>query len=118
MAAVATKKSCSYLSETKLSPSTARVRLIGVLRSAAGRPEVDMHFNGPVTVSELISALLKMVDNRQFQDFLVDQGTSDPRPNVIILLDEQDCNVLEGLKTKVENGTVVTIIPVAHGGVG
>ncbi len=100
----------------KVQTNSVRVRLIGVLGSAAGRREFDLEFAGPVTVSELVSTLLKTVNNPQFRDFLVDSGTGDPRPNVIILLDEQDCNVFNGLKTGVEKGTVVTIIPVAHGG--
>jgi molybdopterin converting factor small subunit len=35
---------------------------------------------------------------------------------VIMLLNEQDCNLFDGLKTRLESGTVVTVIPVAHGG--
>jgi molybdopterin converting factor small subunit len=35
---------------------------------------------------------------------------------VIILLNDQDCNIFDGLETQVEPGTRVTIIPVAHGG--
>ena len=114
-----TKKRSSSSSEQNILPRTlAKVRLIGVLGSAAGRRELDLEFDRAVTVSELITALLETINNRQFHDLLVDSGTGDPRPNVIILLNEQDCNVFDGLKTRVENGTVVTIIPVAHGGVG
>lgn len=100
----------------KLQTNSVKVRLIGVLGSAAGRRELDLELVEPVTVSELVSTLLKTVNKHQFQDFLVDSGTGDPRPNVIILLNEQDCNVFTGLKTRVEKGTIVTVIPVAHGG--
>jgi len=31
-------------------------------------------------------------------------------------LNDQDCNIFDGLKTQIEPGTRVTIIPVAHGG--
>ncbi len=100
----------------KVQTNSVKVRLIGVLGSAAGRRELDLELMEPVTVSELVLELLKRVNNHQFQDFLVDSSSGDPRPNVIILLDEQDCNVFSGLKTRVEDGTIVTIIPVAHGG--
>jgi molybdopterin converting factor small subunit len=69
-----------------------------------------------LTVQELISALLKTVGNKFFRELLVDVGTEDPRSNVIILLNDQDCNIFDGLKTQIEPGTRVTIIPVAHGG--
>ena len=92
------------------------VKLIGVLGSAAGNREVVLHAPNVLTVQELISALLKTVGNKFFRELLVDAGTEDPRPNVIILLNDQDCNIFDGLKTQIEPGTRVTIIPVAHGG--
>ena len=95
-----------------------KVKLIGVLASAAGLRELELDTPEQANVSDLIAILLKKVDNRQFRDFLVDSGTGDPRPNVVILLNEQDCHVFSGLKTRVEKGAVVTIIPVAHGGLG
>ena len=95
-----------------------KVKLIGVLAAAAGLRELELDTPEQANVSDLIAILLKKVDNRQFRDFLVDSGTGDPRPNVVILLNEQDCHVFSGLKTIVEKGTVVTIIPVAHGGLG
>ena len=69
-----------------------------------------------LSLNDVISRLLARVDNRQFRDLLVDSATNNPLPNVIMLLDEQDCNLFQGLRTKLDPGTVVTIIPVAHGG--
>ncbi len=100
-----------------VSTATAyKVRLIGVLATAAGKREVEVKAVSQMAVSELIQTLLGQVDNRQFKDFLVDSATNDPRPNVIILLNEQDCNIFDGLETRLELGTVITIVPVAHGG--
>ncbi len=93
-----------------------RIRLIGVLGSAAERREVELDWSDSLTVSKLVENLLRTVGNRRFEDFLVDSGTRDPRPNVIILLDDQDCNLFHGLQTQVEKDATVTIIPVAHGG--
>ena len=92
------------------------MKLIGVLGSAAGNREIILPTPNIFTVQELISALLKTVGNKFFRELLVDAGTEDPRPNVIILLNDQDCNIFDGLKTQIEPGTRVTIIPVAHGG--
>jgi molybdopterin converting factor small subunit len=92
------------------------VKLIGVLGSAAGNREIVLSAPNVLTVQELISALLKTVETKFFRELLVDAGTEDPRSNVIILLNDQDCNIFDGLETQVEPGTRVTIIPVAHGG--
>jgi len=67
-------------------------------------------------LSGLISRLLAEVDKRQFTNLLIDSATNNPLPNVIILLNDQDCNLFQGLNTELEPGTLVTIIPVAHGG--
>jgi molybdopterin converting factor small subunit len=105
------------LNETTTVPvEVVPVKLIGVLGSAAGNREIILPASNVPTVQELISTLLKKVDTKFFRDLLVDAGTEDPRPNVIILLNDQDCNIFDGLRTRIEPGTRVTIIPVAHGG--
>ena len=77
---------------------------------------MELEWSDSLTVSKLVENLLATVNNHQFENLLVDSGTRDPRPNVIILLDEQDCNLFNGLSTTVEKNSTVTIIPVAHGG--
>ena len=92
------------------------IKLIGVLATAAGRRQVPIDSETELSLTEAISKLVMQVDNRQFKDLLIDSATNNPLPNVIILLDEQDCNLFQGLRTKLDPGTVITIIPVAHGG--
>ncbi len=99
---------------TQLEPVS--VKLIGVLGSAAGSRELEVPVHGAVSVQELVSVLLQQIGTKTFREILVDAGTEDPRANVIILLNDQDYNIFEGLKTPIEPGTKVTIIPVAHGG--
>lgn len=92
------------------------VKLIGVLGSAAGRKQIMIETPGSLSLSDLIASLVVQIDNRQFKDLLIDSATSSPLANVIILLNDQDCNLFEGLRTRLEPGTSVTVIPVAHGG--
>lgn len=99
-----------------ISIGTTSVKLVGVLGSAAGSRQILLPIQIGTNVQQLVSMLLKAVDKKFFHDLLVESATEDPRPNVIILLNDQDCNVFDGLATQVEPGTRVTIIPVAHGG--
>ena len=101
---------------SSLDPSNVKVRLVGVLGSAAPKREMEMEWSDSLTVSKLVDDLVRTVGTRQFEELLIDSGTKDPRPNVIILLDDQDCNLFGGLRTKLEREATVTIIPVAHGG--
>jgi molybdopterin converting factor small subunit len=92
------------------------IKLIGVLATAASTRQVSIDSETELTLTDVISSLLARVDNRQFKELLIDSATNNPLPNVIMLLDEQDCNLFQGLRTKLGSETVVTIIPVAHGG--
>jgi hypothetical protein len=92
------------------------IKLIGVLATAAGTRQVLINSETELSLTDVISSLLVQVDNRQFKELLIDSATNNPLPNVIMLLDEQDCNLFKGLRTMLDSETVVTIIPVAHGG--
>lgn len=92
------------------------IKLIGVLATAAGTRQISIGSETELSLTDVISNLLTQVDKRQFRELLIDSATNNPLPNVIILLDEQDCNLFQGLLTKLDSETVVTIIPVAHGG--
>ncbi len=92
------------------------VQLIGVLATAAGKRRIELEARDGIPLSELISSLVLQVNNRQFTELLMDSATNNPLPNVIILLNDQDCNLFQGMTTRLDPSTVVTIIPVAHGG--
>jgi molybdopterin converting factor small subunit len=105
------------LSETQtVSQYSYSIRLIGVLATAAGTRQVSINSETELSLTDVISRLLERVDKRQFKELLIDSATNNPLPNVIMLLDEQDCNLFQGLRTMLDSETVVTIIPVAHGG--
>jgi molybdopterin converting factor small subunit len=105
------------LSETlTVSRYSYSIKLIGVLATAAGTRQVSINSETELSLTDVISRLLARVDKRQFKELLIDSATNNPLPNVIMLLDEQDCNLFQGLRTMLDSETVVTIIPVAHGG--
>jgi len=105
------------LSETlTVSRYSYSIKLIGVLATAAGTRQVSINSKTELSLTDVISSLLARVDKRQFKELLIDSATNNPLPNVIMLLDEQDCNLFQGLRTMLDSETVVTIIPVAHGG--
>jgi len=105
------------LSETlTVSRYSYSIKLIGVLATAAGTRQVSINSETELSLTDVISSLLARVDKRQFKELLIDSATNNPLPNVIMLLDEQDCNLFQGLRTMLDSETIVTMIPVAHGG--
>src|SRR5207245_11270272 len=94
-------RKCSYLNETQtLNQYSYTVKLIGVLATAAGTRQVSLDSETELSLTDVISSLLSRVDNRQFKYLLIDSATNTPLPNVIMLLDEQDCKLFSVLLSK------------------
>lgn len=91
------------------------VGFVGVLRKLADKEKVALEFDDPVAVKDIVSKLTRCF-SPAFRQALIDPEFNDPRPNVVILVNEQEMGVLQGLETRVCDGDRLTIIPVSHGG--
>ncbi len=91
------------------------VRLIGVFKGIAGREQLRLEFDNPVSVDKVIQRLL-VLTTPEIERVLVDPELGDPRPNAIILVNGKEIGVLKGLQTKVSDGDEIVLIPVSHGG--
>jgi molybdopterin synthase sulfur carrier subunit len=91
------------------------VCFVGVLRKLADEEKVALEFDDPVAVRDIVLKLTRRF-SPAFRQALIDPELNDPRPNVVILVNEQEIGVLQGLETRVSDGDILTIIPVSHGG--
>ena len=91
------------------------VGFVGVLRKLADKERIALEFDDPVAVEDVISKLARCF-SPAFKQALIDPELNDPRPNVVILVNEQEIGVLQGLETRVGDGDRLTVIPVSHGG--
>lgn len=92
------------------------VQLLGVLHKLAGKSTVSMKFDSSsVVVKDVIFKLVNSLSSN-VKHFLIDSELDDPRPNTLILLNNKEIGALEGLKTKVEKGDKLVLVPVSHGG--
>ena len=91
-----------------------RVRMLGTLRDAAADSE-DLALEGEVDVSGIVRRLVEEHGER-LAGLLLDSVLLNPLPNALILLNGVEINNLEGLRTAVRDGDLLTIIPIVHGG--
>jgi molybdopterin converting factor small subunit len=91
------------------------VGFVGVLRKLADKEKVALEFDNPVAVKDIVLKLASCF-SPAFRQALIDPELNDPLPNVVILVNEQEIGVLQGLETRVGDGGRLTIIPVSHGG--
>lgn len=88
--------------------------MMGTLRDAATDSK-NLNFQGEVDVSGIVWRLVDEHGER-LAWLLLDSILLNPLPNALILLNGVEINNLEGLRTAVRDGDLLTIIPIVHGG--
>ncbi|MHA1145726.1 MAG: MoaD/ThiS family protein [Candidatus Helarchaeota archaeon] len=92
------------------------LRFFSILKNITGKKEIEL------TIGEqddtLHGALFKICKEygKHFQEFMFKNETSQLNPNLIILINDIDVNLLNGLDTRLIKGDVITIFPTIHGG--
>jgi len=96
-----------------LSPDIT-VRFVGSLRSIVGKSKITLDINEKITVKELIGFIVKEFPH--VKRTLIDPELEDPRPNALIIVNNREISVLNGLETALKDGDEVVLVPVSHGG--
>jgi molybdopterin converting factor small subunit len=94
--------------------ASLRVEFVGILQHDTGHSKVQLKLPSPITVSDLIKKVITTFNLEA--NLLLDYKKGRLTPNVLLLINGKEINVLGGLETQVVNGDVVTIISISHGG--
>ncbi len=92
-----------------------QVKLVGVLAGLAEKKDLSIELEGNIDVSNLVKKLAETCKDK-FRRRFIDPELGDPRVNSIILVNGRDTEVLDGIQTKLNDGDLVTIISISHGG--
>jgi len=93
-----------------------RVKLYGVLKTAANADRLELDFDDSPSVRQLVSKLLNVIARPEFERYLIDADLKDPRANALILVSGTEVGALNGIDTVLRDGDEVVFLPVAHGG--
>ena len=52
----------------------------------------------------------------EFEQAIIDPNSKTVGPHIIVLVNDRDTSVLQGLQTRIRSNDEITLIPVAHGG--
>ena len=92
------------------------VRLIGIFRVLSGKSSLPVELKKePAIVGKVIQKLVEM-SSPEFKEALIDPELNDPRPNALILVNGKEISALQGLKTEVDKGDEIVLVPISHGG--
>lgn len=95
---------------------TLTVKFIGALRHASGKGKITFNSKSEnLTVKELI---LKLSDETpQLKSSLIEQQSDGSfKTNALILVNDKEISVLNGIETKLSEGDEIVFVPVVHGG--
>ncbi len=95
--------------------ASVKVRLLGIFRVLSGKSQTSLELEEPTIVKKAIQKLVEK-SSPEFRETLIDPELKDPRPNALILVNGKEISVLKGLKTEINKGDEIVIIPVSHGG--
>lgn len=93
------------------------VKFIGPFKNLTGVEKICINLNSErgQTISNLIQTLIEMY-GKKFADRTLEHQGGKLRPGVLILKNDVEIGVLNGLETSIKDGDEVTFIPVSHGG--
>jgi molybdopterin converting factor small subunit len=91
------------------------VRLVGVLRGLLGEQKLILAVEEPAVVRGVVKEVSTKLGRRAKPPLFV-PGSEDPRSSILVLVNDADVNLMQGLDTLLSDGDVVTLIPLYHGG--
>ena len=92
------------------------VKLYGVLKTAAKTERLELDFESPISIRQLVNKLVSVIARPEFETYLMDADMKDPRPNALILVSGTEIGALNGIDSTLRDGDEVVFLPVVHGG--
>ena len=93
------------------------VRFFTSLREIIGKKEETFTFKEDQTVTiETILETLKQRHGKSFTEYVYDPKNGEPRSFLQFLINGKSATTLNGLKTQMQNGDVLAILPPVGGG--
>ncbi|MDH7564136.1 MAG: MoaD/ThiS family protein [Candidatus Bathyarchaeota archaeon] len=90
------------------------VKFVGSLRTLTDKSKVTIDFAKAVPLKEIFKMLC---DNfPKLEQILGEQKLSEAKSSMLILVNEKEISVLNGLETAIKDGDAITLVPVLHGG--
>jgi molybdopterin synthase sulfur carrier subunit len=85
------------------------VKFVGVFRNLSGKSKLDLKLTESIILREVIKEIVEEIPE-------LAQVLTNPKPNMLILVNGKEISVLNGLETVVKAGDELVFVPVMHGG--
>jgi molybdopterin converting factor small subunit len=92
-----------------------RLRFLSTLKHAFGEDDRIVELVGGATVADLLR-LLSSTCGKDIPRLLFEGGTDRTRNDLLILVNDTDIDVLDGIDTALSDNDEVVLMPITHGG--
>jgi MoaD family protein len=90
------------------------IKFVGALRHLSGKTQFTLLFRDNLSIDLLIDQIGQEIP--ELKRIFSDQELNASRSNSLILVNSREISVLNGLKTKLNDGDEIVFVPVVHGG--
>ena len=90
------------------------VKFVGAFRHFSGVSKFELKVKDPKSVGDLMAMLIREMP--EIESSLVDQHLEKLNPNTLILVNDKEIGVLDGVESILNDGDEVVFVPVVHGG--
>ncbi len=92
-----------------------KLRFLSTMKELVKKGDEPLEINAQATVKDLLK-LLSIRCNSNVTSLLFEENKTSVRNDILILVNDADIKVLDGLETLLSEGDEVALIPIAHGG--
>jgi molybdopterin converting factor small subunit len=98
--------------------TVVNVEFIGVLQAFAGKRTITLNFSPSSSSLKVTDVVRKLTEQlpQAFSRSLIDPDLQNPKPNALILVNNQEISALNDMNTEIKENDKVVFIPVSHGG--
>ena len=98
--------------------TVVNIEFVGVLQTLAGKRTITLNFSpsdSSLKVTDVVRRLTEQLP-QAFSQSLIDPDLQNPKPNALILVNNQEISALNDMDTEIQENDQVVLIPVSHGG--
>ncbi|UCD96049.1 MAG: MoaD/ThiS family protein [Candidatus Bathyarchaeota archaeon] len=98
--------------------TVVNIEFVGVLQTLAGKRIIALDIcssGSSLKVKDVVRRLTEQLPHT-FSQSLIDPELQNPKPNALILVNNQEISALNDMNTEIQENDHVVFIPVSHGG--
>ncbi len=92
-----------------------KVKLLATLSRLAGKELMEFEVKNRITLKDLLKTIYYSI-NDELRERLFKPNSIELQPDILVLINDVEIGVLNGLNTLLNDGDLIVFLPTVHGG--